>query len=412
MAGHFIRRKLAAFITGWLALASPLALNGCASSLGEGGAPAAPIAANTQAPQPAASVIVAQNSPPGIGGTGKQNARSPGIGGTGQVAGRSPGIGGTGIVGTITGFGSILVNGFEVEYAPDLPVTFKDRRLRPDALRIGQVVAIEAEGSGEHMRARALAVRHEVAGPIERIDPARRIAVVFGQRIEIPEGIISAGNGARVVKFSSLAVGDHIDVSGLRRANGVIAASRIDKTGPGAATVLRGRVTASGQGGFSVNGLRIDVPLANRPRSLTSGQDVEIIGTAVGGRLRARRINQLARRPFAGRVRNLSVEGYVRRAVSGGVALGRVPITQLPARANLRAGQRIILNGSLDARGRFAAKQLRAPRINLRRPGRAPANLNKRPPPGRRVIPPAPRRPLHRVPRTRRPDALHRPLRR
>ena len=401
MANRSDRLNLSALFAGCLAFFALLALNGCAGSLGGGGAPAASVTGEAPVSEPAGTntKIAQMSGRPGIGGTGKPNDKSPGIGGTG-------------IVGTVTGFGSILVNGFEVDYAPDLPITFKDRKVRPDALRIGQVVEVEAQGSGNRLRANRLAIRHEVAGPIERIDPARRIAVVFGQRIEIPEGVISADNGSRAMKIGGLGVGDHIDVSGLRRADGVIAASRIDKTGPGAATVLRGRVTATGRTGFSVNGVRIDAPAGSRPRTLASGQDVQIIGTAVGGRLRARRIDQLPLRPFSGRVRRLSVEGFVRRAISGGVAVGRVPITQLPARANLRAGQRIILDGSLDARGRFAAKRLRAPRIDLRRPGRAPANLNTRPTPGRRVIPPAPRPPVQRAPWPRRPDTFRAPPRR
>jgi hypothetical protein len=365
-----------------------LLLGGCASSLGPGGAPATPISPNAQ--QSGSNITVAQGAP-GIGGTGKQDGKSPGIGGTGQIAGSTPGIGGTGIIGTVTGFGSIFVNGFEVDFAPDLPVTFKDRTVRPNALRIGQVVAIEAEGSGKRLRARRLTVRHEVAGPIERIDPARRMASVFGQRIEIPSGVISVANGSRVMSINDLAVGDHIDVSGLRRANGVIAASRIVKTRPGEAAVLRGRVTATGPDGFSVNGMRIDAPIGIRPATLGSGQDVQIIGTVIRGRLRARRINQLALSPFSGRVRRLSVEGYMRRAIAGGAAIGRIPITQLPARARIQTGQRVILDGSVGTRGRFAPTRLRKPQVNLRFQGEPRRNLNPRPtPPSRQVRPQAP----------------------
>ncbi|MFQ5625373.1 MAG: DUF5666 domain-containing protein [Methyloligellaceae bacterium] len=417
MTRHLTRRSLSALLAGWIMLVFLLAAGGCATSLGSGGAPSSSVAAGTRAPEQAnAGTDVAQmQTQPGIGGTGKQESKSPGIGGTGQIAGAPPGIGGTGgtgIIGTVTGFGSVLVNGLEIDYAPDLPVAFKDRTLRPDALRIGQVVAIEAQGSGNRLRASRLSVRHEVAGPIERIDPVRRIAVVFGQRIEIPEGVISAANGSRVVSIHDLAAGDHIDVSGLRRANGVIAASRIDKTGPGVAAVLRGRVTASGQSGFSVNGVRIDAPFANRPGTLASGKEVLVIGAAIRGRLRARRINLLASRPFSGRVRRLSVEGYVRRAISGGVAIGRMPISQLPARTNLQAGQRIILDGSMDARGRLAAKRLHTPRINLRHPGRSRGNFNRRPPPRRQVLPPATPPPVIRDHRPSRPPVYHPPPRR
>jgi hypothetical protein len=411
-----IRSWMRAMVWAWIVLFAGFLPGGCASSLSSGGAPATlnPATAET-VQQGGPNIRIAQGTPPGIGGTGKQDGKTPGIGGTGQIAGGSPDIGGTGIIGTVTGFGSIFVNGFEVDYAPDLPVTFKDRTVRPAALRIGQVVAVEAEGSGKRLRATRLSVHHEVAGPIERIDPARRMVIVFGQRIEIPPGIISTANGSKRVSINDLAVGEHIDVSGLRRANGVIAASRIDKTGPGEAAVLHGRVTASGQNGFSVNGVRIDAPVGSRPVTLASGQDVQIIGTAIRGRLRARRIRQLERRPFAGRMKRLSIEGYVRRATSGGVAVGRVPIVQLPTRARIQAGERVILDGTLDTRGRFAPTRLRAPQVKLRFQGEPRRNLNTRPtPPRRQAVPPAPRLPpvIRNTPPAPRPPVYRPPPRR
>src|SRR5690349_21550179 len=71
----------------------------------------------------------------GMGGTGAPLKKHPGgIGGTGAVAGGvggtgigsesdNGGIGGTGIVGTITGFASICVNGLEVHFNNDVPVS-------------------------------------------------------------------------------------------------------------------------------------------------------------------------------------------------------------------------------------------------------------------------------------------------
>ena len=46
-----------------------------------------------------------------------------GLGGTGLMANTGNGLGGTGIVGEITGFGSIFVNGVEIEYDSDTPFT-------------------------------------------------------------------------------------------------------------------------------------------------------------------------------------------------------------------------------------------------------------------------------------------------
>ena len=381
-------------------IAAVLVLAGCAASLGSGIGGATSI---TDEKATTAPTVVAQAQPPGIGGTGAPGTKSPGIGGTGDFAG-APGIGGTGIIGTVTAFGSIFVNGYEVDYAPDMSIRFKDATVRPNALRVGQVVEVEATGSGKRLQARSITVRHEVAGPIERIDVGRRVAVVFGQRIEIPSGVLQTSGTARAISINDLSVGDHIDVSGLRRANGVIAASHIAKTRPGAAAVIRGRVTSSDPSGFSVNGMRVEAPRANLPRVLVSGQDVQIIGTAVGGKLRARRINPAPARPFAGRVQNLSVEGYVTRAISGGAAIGQIPITRLPATARLRAGDRTILEGPVDRRGRFAPTRLQRPQINLNFPREGRRIYNRtQPAPRTQVLPPPSRAPVYRQPAPRAP---------
>lgn len=372
-------------------LAALLVLAGCATSMGTDDALSGSVSGD---PAQEGSTTVAQ-APPGIGGTGEPGTKSPGIGGTGDVSAGVPGIGGTGIVGTITGFGSIFVNGYEVDYAPDLPVRFKDATIRSDQLRIGHVVEAEAVSDGKRLRARRLSVRHEVAGPIEHIDRARRIAVVFGQRVEVPRGGVYTSGGLRRLSFDQLSVGDHIDVSGLRRANGVVAASHVDRTGPGAAAVLRGRVMASDPSGITVNGMRVEAPRQNIGRALVSGQNVVIVGTTVGGKLRARRVNPLPARPFEGRVKNLSIEGFVTRAISGGVAIGETPVTRLPARARLRAGDRVILEGPLDRRGSFAPTRLRQPKAQLEYPG-APrrTQVPVSPAPRQQVLPPERTAPL------------------
>jgi hypothetical protein len=98
----------------------------------------------------------ANSNKPGIGGTGNRAGDGNGIGGTGQRVTRTPGIGGTGIIGTITGFASIFVNGFEIDFAPDLPISFQGKTVRGDALRVGDVVEVEAEGKGQHLTARSI----------------------------------------------------------------------------------------------------------------------------------------------------------------------------------------------------------------------------------------------------------------
>jgi hypothetical protein len=77
-----------------------------------------------------------------------------GIGGTGapaevQVAivTADRGIGGTGIIGVVTGFASICVDGLEVAYDATSAVDIEGTTADPSQVRVGEVVAIEAVGS-------------------------------------------------------------------------------------------------------------------------------------------------------------------------------------------------------------------------------------------------------------------------
>src|SRR5947207_877487 len=65
----------------------------------------------------------------GLGGTGIQTA---------QLNRRGDGIGGTGILGTITGFGSIIVNGRELEFNTSTAVASDGRPASLQELRVGQ----------------------------------------------------------------------------------------------------------------------------------------------------------------------------------------------------------------------------------------------------------------------------------
>jgi hypothetical protein len=114
---------------------------------------------------------------------------------------------------------------------------------------------------------------------------------------------------------------------------------------------------------------------------------VEIIGTVFQGRLQATRITLLRALPFSDQVRRVSVEGYVIRAIAGGVAIGSVPISQLPANARIQARQRIIFDGSIDARGRFAPTRVRIPQNTA--PRAAQVRQPYSPPPATRAPQPS-----------------------
>ncbi len=63
-------------------------------------------------------------------------------------------VGGTGIIGTITGFASICVNGVEVHYDNNTLVTVDGRLSFVRELAVGQVVVTRALGIGQEVAAK------------------------------------------------------------------------------------------------------------------------------------------------------------------------------------------------------------------------------------------------------------------
>jgi len=250
----------------------------------------------------------------GLGGTGKQAVVEGGIGGTGKQAAGEGGIGGTGVVGTITGFASICVNGIEIHYSAGTPVDSDGKATSVEDLRIGQVVAVEASGHGGEIQARHITVLHEVAGRIDAVDRSAARISVLGQEIVLAPGARLAGT----VSDRALNVGDHAQVSGLRRADGVIVASRIDGVsridGPG----LKGPVTRVEGGYVVVHGTRIDISRVPGAERITAGKEIQARGDWDGGTLHAREVAVQPSVPFADRVEQLELQGYIQRDTENG----------------------------------------------------------------------------------------------
>ena len=88
----------------------------------------------------ACASIAGIDSASGMGGPGHA-ASDSGIGGPGHA---DSGIGGTGIFGTITGFASVCINGLEIHYDENVPVTENGEPASATDLAVGRVVWIVA----------------------------------------------------------------------------------------------------------------------------------------------------------------------------------------------------------------------------------------------------------------------------
>ncbi len=131
------------------------------------------------------------------------------------------------IFGTVTGLSPLCVNGYALE-TPAETRFFRDGRASTRAaLGLGHVVAIEVE-PGIPPLAERVDIDFQLAGPIEQVDvDARRITVLGNEVVIVPGTLIRALDGSNQPLYQ-LERGDHIAVSGLRHADGSIAASRLD----------------------------------------------------------------------------------------------------------------------------------------------------------------------------------------
>jgi hypothetical protein len=202
----------------------------------------------------------------GIGGTGSPILTADrGIGGTGEptkgttLADR--GIGGTGIIGVITGFASVCLAGQEVALPPDVRVAIDQSPASTDILRAGQVAVIDAATAPAGLRARQIVIRYEVVGLVDRIgDNLLRIA---GQDVALSPQTWGVRPGR----------GDFVAVSGLRRGDGTIEATRVDRVPPG--PVLVHGLLLEEAGGLRIGAL----PIRREPDTVPLiGTDVTVIG--------------------------------------------------------------------------------------------------------------------------------------
>lgn len=278
----------------------------------------------------------------GIGGTGMMRTEPPRGGPLGEppLGEGDRGLGGTGVIGTIRGFGSIIVNGLRIAYPADAAVLIDDVPAATTDLKIGQVVQVIAQPDQGGLATRRIAVTSEVVGPVEAASPGRLI--VLGQRVRT--GDLS----------TSWAIGSRVAVSGLRTTDGVIHASLIEPRTSGPDRVA-GPVIRDAAGTLRIGGLRLE-----GADGLAPSQRAVVIGEAVGGALRLTKA-ALTGSPFPQGLRHVSIEAYVGRAGAGlslgsGLAVSGRPSSAIPRTGSVRA----VMRASVSENGRISVERLQA----------------------------------------------------
>lgn len=275
--------------------------------------------------------------------------------------------------GPISGFGSVIVNG--VRYSTSsATITVDDQPGTESDLRVGQVVRIEGtvDAGGTTGSARRISFNDELEGPVQSIDLAASRLVVLGQVVQV--GANTSFDDSIVPRgLEGLQTGERIEVSGLVGADGVIAATRIERKAAAATVEVKGTVesvdTAARR--FRISELQVDYSSATLS-GFASGQPangdvVEAYGTVSGaGVLLATRVEKRSTSLSGSTDDRADVEGLVTRFASAtdfDVAGQRVTTTTATryeggSAANLALNVNIEVEGGFDASGRIVATKI------------------------------------------------------
>jgi hypothetical protein len=185
-----------------------------------------------------------------------------------------------------------------------------------------------AGGTGSEVLAQHISVRHLVSGPVTGIDAQRNAIEVIGQPVQLsPATRAGDGGGDYSAVATAFPLNSYVQVSGMRRGDGIVMASRVTSSAAREVVQLAGTVTRLEPGTLSIAGTQVRT---DDRVQLSIGDEVRVIGGWDGSAILAQAIEPIPRIPFDGRVRRIDIEGYVRQAAAGQLQVGPFLI-ELPA---------------------------------------------------------------------------------
>lgn len=168
------------------------------------------------------------------------------------------------VTGTISGFGSVIVNGVHYDTST-ATVRIDDHPSSDDLLEVGEVVRLEAEVDGQG-RARATLVEqdHLLEGSVEAVDVTGGTLVIAGQ-VVLVDVDTSFDDSIVPGSLAGIVAGDRIEVHGFVDSDGQVHATRLEESGPGETEVeVTGLVAGLDTGArrFTIGSLVVDYSTA------------------------------------------------------------------------------------------------------------------------------------------------------
>lgn len=267
----------------------------------------------------------------GLGGTGV--TADGGMGGTGdQVAGTllpNDSQGGIAIVGVVTGFASICVNGEEVQYDANTTVFDNGDSSQLSSLAAGKMVMLKADEVNGQLRARSIGMFDALVGPIDKLDIKNLQMEVMGQIVQLDEMTMQ--------QMRALSSGAMVRVSGHRLATGAIVATRVGVTNNKSLASTLGIVTNVATDGFSISGTKVNLNNKNTLDKIKVGNEMRVSGAWNGKAMLASHVEAQPIKNMMNRSNSAILEGFVGLEGINSVSLAGTEIAFTEIRASYRS---------------------------------------------------------------------------
>lgn len=227
--------------------------------------------------------------------------------------------------GTVTGFGSVIVNGVHFDTS-STTFTVDGQPGSQNDLAVGDVVIVQGELDADDStfgKATSITFDHVAEGPISAIDRTAGVLIILGQTVRI-SGDTSLDDSIQPPSIDGLSVDDIIVVSGFVASDGSISATRVEPSLATNELGLSGTVSNLDvpNSQFSINGQVVDYSAAMLldfdDGTIDEGDFVAVkSGASLGsnGELRATRIEFKGANIAAVDGDRAEIEGFISRFV-------------------------------------------------------------------------------------------------
>ena len=279
-------------------------------------------------------------------------------------SGSGSGSGSASASGTITGFGSVIVNGKRFDTSSS-SFTVDGQSGSQSDLKVGMIVTVNGSFNGTQRSADAVLQKDAVEGLVQSVAADGLSLIVMGQTVLVDNTTLIDDNIPGRNLLNLVSGTDHVEVNGHIRPNGVIQATFIEKKLINVTPEVRGFVTNHNDGAktFQIGALTVNYTTAlinNMPNpsgSSWNGLLVEVKGTAftaTTATLTATNVEP-ENQGIGNQVDEFEVEGYVTQVRgAGNFSIGNTRV-QTTGSTAFRGGtiDEIVVGAKLSAEGRW-----------------------------------------------------------